>query len=81
MSAKKQEILNFFQARPGESFYLRELARRLSTDPGNLSRLLKDLVKQKQLVSKRKGNQVYFSLSKEFKRTTVSKREVKKALK
>ena len=81
MSKKKLEILNFFQARPGESFYLRELARRLSADPGNLSRLLKDLVKQKQLVAKKKGNQVYFSLSDQFRRTTIPEEEVKRALK
>jgi len=80
MAKKQQEIINFFQSRPGESFYLRELARRLSTDPGNLSRLLKDLVKEKQLVAKRKGNQVYFSLSDQFRRSTVPKEDVRRAL-
>jgi succinyl-diaminopimelate desuccinylase len=81
MSKKDQEILNFFQARPGESFYLRELARRLTTDPGNLSRLLKDLVEQKQLVAQKKGNQVYFSLPDQFKRTTIPEEELQNALK
>jgi acetylornithine deacetylase/succinyl-diaminopimelate desuccinylase family protein len=81
MSKKKQEIINFFQARPGESFYLRELGRRLSMDPGNLSRLLKDLVKQKQIIRKKKGNQTYFSLSDEYRRSAVPEEDVKKALK
>ncbi len=81
MSKKKQEIINFFQARPGESFYLRELGRRLSMDPGNLSRYLKDLVNQKQIIRKKKGNQVYFSLSDEYRRTVVPEEDVKKALK
>ncbi len=81
MSKKRTEIINFFQTRPGESFYLRELARRLSMDPGNLSRYLKDLVGQKQIIKKRKGNQVYFSLSDEYRRSTVPEKDVKKALK
>ncbi len=79
MSNKELEVLDFFQSCPTESFYLRELARRLGVDPGNLSRLLKSLVKQKHLIAKKKGNQIYFSLSDEFKRTTIPEEEIKKA--
>jgi len=77
---KKSEIINFFQARPGESYYLRALSRRLVIDPGNLSRLLKSLVGQRQLVAKKEGNRTYFSLSDEFKRLVVPKDEIKKAI-
>jgi len=79
MSNKSSDILNFFQAHFNETYYLRELARKLDVDPGNLSRLLEGLVKQEQLVAQKKGNQVYFSLSDKFKRTTAPKDEIKKA--
>lgn len=81
MPKNKFSVINFFQSHSGESFYLRQLARELKMDPGNLSRLLKDLVNQKEILAERKGNQVYFSLADISRRTTISKQEIQKALK
>jgi succinyl-diaminopimelate desuccinylase len=62
MSVRYQKILDFFRKDPRQSLYLRELARKLRKDPGNLSRELKKLTVQNKLVSHKRGNQLYFSL-------------------
>lgn len=61
--SKLTKVLRFFDKNPGRRFYLRELARELSIDPGNLSRTLSELVREKKLKKSKKGNLVYFSLA------------------
>lgn len=56
-------VIEFFEKHPGRRFYLREIARELSIDPGNLSRILSFLVREKKLNKTKKGNLIYFSLT------------------
>lgn len=58
----QQQIVGFLKGRPDDQFYLRELARRLDLDPGNLSRELQTLVDSGILLKIHEGNLTYFSL-------------------
>lgn len=63
ITSSQHQILEFFKKLPGQRFYLRELARKLNLDPGNLSREINKLVKSKALIKKSEGSLVYFSLN------------------
>lgn len=56
------KIIDFFKNHPGQNFYLRELARELNLDPGNLSRELNILHEQGQLLKITQGNLAFYSL-------------------
>jgi DNA-binding transcriptional ArsR family regulator len=58
----QRQIVGFLRRHPDDQFYLRELARRLSLDPGNLSRELQVLVNKGLLLKIQEGNLTYFSL-------------------
>lgn len=61
----RKTVIDFFEKHPRRKFYLRELARELVVDPGNLSRILSFLIKEEKLLKTKKGNLVYFSLARE----------------
>src|SRR3989344_2462985 len=67
----QQAVLHHFAQFRTERFYLRELARVLSQDPGNLSRVLKSLTTRGYLEKTQDGNLAYFSLRPEESTSTV----------
>ena len=60
-SSQTKKVQDLFKKQPKEQFYLREIARKLKVDPGNLSRTLNNLVNQGILTKSKQGNLVYFS--------------------
>ncbi|KKT86940.1 MAG: Acetylornithine deacetylase or succinyl-diaminopimelate desuccinylase [Microgenomates group bacterium GW2011_GWA1_Microgenomates_45_10] len=62
LSPIQQAVLHHFAQFRTERFYLRELARVLAQDPGNLSRVLKSLTTKGYLEKAQEGNLTYFSL-------------------
>lgn len=62
LSPIQQAVIHHFQQFANRRFYLRELSRLLSQDPGNLSRVLNSLVARGYLEKSREGNLAYFSL-------------------
>lgn len=62
-STLQQNILDFLSSNPSKTYYLRKLARILDVDPGNLSREIKQLVKEELVKRSESGNQVYFGIS------------------
>lgn len=59
----QKSILALFRKQVGQKFYLRELARKLKKDPGNLSREISVLVENGVLNKSSEGKVTYFSLS------------------
>ncbi len=63
----KHKLLIYFLTQPPEtSLYLRQIAVRLNLDPANLSRELRKLEKEGIFISKKQGNQKYFSLNQTY---------------
>lgn len=65
-SRLRQKLLCHFFTNPGANLYLREIASILKEDPGNLSKELTKLEKEKVFTSSLRGNQKYFSLNKRY---------------
>jgi len=65
-SRLRQKVLSYFFTNPEANLYLREIASILKEDPGNLSKELTKLEKEKIFNSLVKGNQKYFSLNKNY---------------
>jgi DNA-binding transcriptional ArsR family regulator len=59
----KNSILTYFNERPNQKFYLRELSRKLKLDAGNLSRALNSLVEKNLLLKAKEGNLTFFSIN------------------
>ncbi len=71
------KLLNYFFLNPENCHYINELSNILEVDPGNLFRKLKELESDGVFVSKKQGNQRFFSLNKNY----VLLKELKKAFK
>ncbi|MDP2653733.1 MAG: nucleotidyltransferase domain-containing protein [Candidatus Omnitrophota bacterium] len=61
-----REVLQYLLLHESESFYVNELARKLSLDSGNLTRKLLELEAEGLLKSQWQGNQRYFALNTSF---------------
>jgi len=61
-----QLILELFFKDPESSFYTRQIARLLNKEPGVFQRDLIKLVKDEILVSKKQGNNVFYSLNQNY---------------
>jgi predicted transcriptional regulator with HTH domain len=62
----RRKILSYFFSNIEQELYLREIARTINEDPGNLSKELSKLEKEQLFLSKFKGNQKYYYLNKEY---------------
>ncbi|UMX47999.1 MAG: nucleotidyltransferase domain-containing protein [Candidatus Nealsonbacteria bacterium DGGOD1a] len=60
------KVLGYFFLNPESRRYINELADLLAVDPGNLSRKLIELEKEKIMASDRRGNQRYYFLNKDY---------------
>lgn len=78
---QETRVLDFFKKNPKNQFYLRELGRKIDIDAGNLSRVLKKMVAGGQLLSEKKGNQIYFRLPESVGRITCSQEEIEAVVK
>jgi predicted transcriptional regulator with HTH domain/predicted nucleotidyltransferase len=65
-SKVRRKILAYFFSNIEQELYLREIARILDEDPGNLSKELSKLEKEHLFSFKLRGNQKYYSLNKEY---------------
>lgn len=77
----KHKIIELLKIKPNHRSYLREIARELNLDPGNLSRELKTLVNQNILKKETEGTLTYFSLIPEKDRSPFKKTDLDKYLK
>ncbi len=62
----RRKILSHFFSNIDQELYLREIARIINEDPGNVSKELSKLEKEQLFLSKFKGNQKYYYLNKEY---------------
>ena len=65
-SKVRRKILAYFFSNIEHELYLREIARLLDEDPGNLSKELSKLEKEHLFSFRLRGNQKYYSLNKEY---------------
>jgi predicted nucleotidyltransferase len=65
-SKVRRKILSYFFSNTVQELYLREIARLIDEDPGNLSKELSKLEKEQLFSSRSKGNQKYYYLNKEY---------------
>ena len=65
-SKVRRKILSYYFSNTEHELYLRELARLINEDPGNLSKELSKLEKEQLFSSRFKGNQKYYYLNKEY---------------
>jgi predicted transcriptional regulator with HTH domain/predicted nucleotidyltransferase len=65
-SKVRRKILAYFFSNIEQELYLREIARILDEDPGNLSKELSKMEKEHLFSFRLKGNQKYYSLNKEY---------------
>lgn len=65
-SKVRRKILSYFFSNTEQELYLREMARLIDEDPGNLSKELSKLEKEQLFSSRFKGNQKYYYLNKEY---------------
>jgi predicted transcriptional regulator with HTH domain/predicted nucleotidyltransferase len=65
-SKVRRKILAYFFSNIEQELYLREIARLLDEDPGNLSKELSKLEKEHLFSFRIRGNQKYYSLNKEY---------------
>jgi len=61
----RRRVLGLLFGRPGESFYLRQIARLTSEGPGNVQRELKALAEAGLVTRDRQGKQVYFQANRD----------------
>lgn len=64
-SQSGKKLLAYLFAHPEQSYYVRELAILINTDPGNLSRNLHRMEKEGILNSQVRGNERFYSLNKQ----------------
>lgn len=64
LSNVQKRVLSFLSETKSEHYYLREIARFLEVDAGNLSREISDLVDKNLVVKFVEGKKVYFKISK-----------------
>ncbi|HPR91591.1 MAG TPA: nucleotidyltransferase domain-containing protein [Candidatus Paceibacterota bacterium] len=62
----EQLILDLFFKKPEESFYVRQMGRLLNKEPGVFERDLNRLLEEKILLSQKIGNNVFYSLNKNY---------------
>jgi len=65
-SKVRRKILSYFFSNTEQELYLREMARLIDEDPGNLSKELSKLEKEQLFSSRFRGNQKYYYLNKEY---------------
>ncbi|MHB1336002.1 MAG: winged helix-turn-helix domain-containing protein [Candidatus Humimicrobiaceae bacterium] len=65
-SKVRRKILSYFFSNTEQELYLREIARLIDEDPGNLSKELSKLEKEQLFISRFRGNQKYYYLNKEY---------------
>ncbi|MCX6347204.1 MAG: nucleotidyltransferase domain-containing protein [Actinobacteria bacterium] len=65
-SKVRRKILSYFFSNTVQELYLREIARLIDEDPGNLSKELSKLEKEQLFISRFRGNQKYYYLNKEY---------------
>ncbi|MHB1377170.1 MAG: archaellum operon transcriptional activator EarA family protein [Candidatus Humimicrobiaceae bacterium] len=65
-SKVRRKILSYFFSNTEKELYLREIARLIDEDPGNLSKELSKLEKEQLFISRFRGNQKYYYLNKEY---------------
>jgi len=65
-SKVRRKILAYFFSNIEQELYLREIARILNEDPGNLSKELSKLEKEQLFSFRFRGNQKHYSLNKEY---------------
>src|SRR3989338_6394620 len=64
-SKLRSDLLALFFLNPGETYYLRELGRRLEASPGALSRELGSLSREGLLKRLPRGKQVFYQINPE----------------
>lgn len=62
----RKKILSFAFTNPDVNLYLREFARRIEADPGNLSKELAKLEKEGVFLSQKRGKEKYYCLNKKY---------------
>ena len=65
-SSLRRRLLAYYFSNPEQRLYLRELARQIGADPGNLSKELKRLEKEGVFLSERRGNQRHYFLNQDY---------------
>ncbi|MFH2202980.1 MAG: nucleotidyltransferase domain-containing protein [Elusimicrobiota bacterium] len=65
-SSLRRRLLAYYFSNPEQRLYLRELARLINADPGNLSKELKRLEKEGVFLSEKRGNQRHYSLNQDY---------------
>jgi DNA-binding transcriptional ArsR family regulator len=65
-SKVRRKILSYYFSNTEQELYLREIARLIDEDPGNLSKELSKLEKEQLFISRFRGNQKYYYLNKEY---------------
>lgn len=65
-SKLRENLLSYLFAHNTESFYVRQIAALIDTDPGNLSRELRKLEEEKLLNSSIKGKEKFYILNKTY---------------
>ena len=65
-STLKKKLLAYFFTNPESRLYVREIAKLINVDPTNLSRVLRDFEAEGIFVSKKKGNEKYVSLNRDY---------------
>ncbi len=65
-SQARRRLLTYYFTNPSARLHLRDLAKRLGTDPSNLSRDLRRLEREGLFRSEVSGRQRYFRLNREF---------------
>jgi predicted nucleotidyltransferase len=78
-SPLRQKILAFFFTNPHEELYLREMARLLDVDPGNLAKEMIALQKEKIFKAVRRGSLKIYSLNKAYPLYPELKRIIEKS--
>lgn len=76
----RSKLLGLYFSNTDASYYVRELAKILRTDPTNLSRELSRLEKQGLFVSEEKGKQKFYKLNKHFPTFRELKRIINKTI-
>ena len=62
----RRKLLIYFFTHPDADLYLREIASVIDADPGNLSKELIKLKKEGLFLERKRGNQKYFYLNKDY---------------
>lgn len=66
-SSLRRRLLAYYFSNPEQRLYLRELARLIKADPGNLSKELKRLEQEGVFLSEKRGNQRHYFLNRGYR--------------